>query len=150
MNVLKKIALAAPLCIFALTTQASPYIDYQKDRIQTIEQYLHDLRSHDANHIISLFTSDATVTSNSQDYNAKRFFRGFLPLIKSASINDEGIINGIFKSMDDANVYSANFSYSWEMVDGSHSGGYCTDTFVFKNDSAKLEKVVMCEDIKMP
>ena len=94
MHTLKKLAVSLPFCISAVTVQAHPTLNLQQQRIQTIEQYISDLQSHDASHISSLFSNNGTVVSTSQGYkNARDFFHDFLPLIQSANVID----NGIFK-----------------------------------------------------
>ena len=144
MHILKKLAVAIPFCISSVSVHAHSNFNLQQQRVQTIKQYMSDLQLHDADHISSLFTSNGTVVSTSQGYkNAREFFHSFLPMIQSANAVD----NGIFKGLDN-DSYTANFSFSWKMIDGDKSGGHYSDTFIFAAGSAKLDNVVMYENLK--
>ena len=57
-------------------------------------------------------------------------------------------------SLDNVDVWDFNLiwlgaSFSWKMLDGSQSGGHYSDIFIFATGSAKLDNVVMYENLKM-
>lgn len=115
----------------------------EKERLETVREYLKSLGSLNSTKINMLFEKNGKVISTSKgEIDSKIFFKGFLSELTSADIKDIYI----YKAINDKNHYGAKFNFGWIEKNGTAGGGVYMDDFIFTNGSKKLEKVIMFEN----
>ena len=99
------------LLILAISTPAWAS-SLLEEREQVIHQYVTDLEQADYRNIAELFIDGGSVISTSKGaINAKDFFYGFLPEIKSAHTE----FRHVFISNTDDNRLAARFKFSFQL-----------------------------------
>jgi len=136
--------IAIPLLL--ASTLASASIN-PMERIFTVQKYLNNLNTANADSMMKIFTPDGEVVSTSQGRNnAISFFNGFLPLVISSKLDSSFIYPSYNAPPDGFEHYAARFHYTFELNDGTKVDGYYMDEFKFAKDSKLLQSVTMFEN----
>lgn len=117
----------------------------KEQREQVVHAYVNYLGKADYQNITKLFDASGTVMSTSRgSANAQEFFYAFLPNVESSATE----FHQAFASTTDNNRLAARFHYNFKLTDGEVGSGEYVDEFIFANNSAKLSKVYMFENLK--
>lgn len=115
----------------------------EKERLETINQYLGALQKIDTKLMTSLFTQQGFVISTSKGkVDPMKFFTGFFNELKSTNVK----ISNLYKDLKYPNHYAAKFKFSWTEKTGASAGGEYIDDFTFADNSNKLLVVNMFEN----
>lgn len=147
MKILAKYIFILSTFVFTISSSAEQLnkrsYSIEKQRLETINQYLNALKNKDIKTMNSLFSSNGVVISTSKGkIEASQFFSGFLTELKSASIKPFNI----YKDINDDDHYAAKFYFSWTEKMGETAGGNYMDDFTFAKNSNKLLQVYMFEN----
>lgn len=145
----KKVLLAFALTIaFSPLARADHSVD--KTRQQVVTQYLSYLEKADYKAITQLFIKNGVVVSTSKGkIDAKEFFYGFLPEIKSATIETH---SRFVQDQENPDKFAARFHFNFVLKDGELGDGEYIDEFIFGSgiNATKLTAVYMFENVKFP
>lgn len=137
--------IAIPLLL--ASTLSSAAVVSPMEQIFTVQKYLNNLNTANADSMMKLFTPDAEVISTTQGRNnAINFFNNFLPLVKSSKLDSSFIYPSYNPQPDGFDHYAARFHYTFELNDGTKVDGYYMDEFKFAKDSKQLQSVTMFEN----